>query len=102
MAWRTTKKAYNMLLQSCIIDCLKMNKIPDEVIKFIEKTMKNWKVELTAGGKSLAEVKIHRDIFLGDALLILLFIIAKMPLNHILRKGAGGYKLQKSQEKSTT
>ena len=35
-----------------------MDKISDEVINFIEKTMKIWIVELTAGGKSLAEAKI--------------------------------------------
>ena len=35
-----------------------MYKISDEVINFIEKTMQTWVVELTAGGKSLAEAKI--------------------------------------------
>ena len=45
--------------------------------------MKNWRVELTAGGKSLAETKIQRGIFQGDALSPLLFIIALVPLNHI-------------------
>ena len=45
-----------------------MYKISTEVINFIEKTMKNWRVELTAGGKSLAETKIQRDIFQRDAL----------------------------------
>ena len=33
-------------------------KISDEVINFIEKAMKTWRVELTAGGRSLAEEKI--------------------------------------------
>ena len=45
-----------------------MYKIPNEVIHFIEKTMKAWKVKLAAGGKSLTVVKIQRGIFLGDAL----------------------------------
>ena len=58
-----------------IIDCLKMSKISDKVIKLIEKTMKNWRVQLTAGGKSLVVVKIQRGIFPGDALSPLLFII---------------------------
>ena len=40
-----------------------MYEITDEVINFIEKTMKTRKVELTAGGKSLAEAKIQRCIF---------------------------------------
>ena len=76
-----------------------MYKISNEVINFIEKTMKTWRVELTAGGKSLAETKIQRSIFQGDALSPLLFIIAMMPLNHILRKCTPEYKLTKSQEK---
>ena len=54
MAWIDYKKAYDMVPQSWIINCLKMYKISHEVINFIEKTMKNWRDELTAGGKSLA------------------------------------------------
>ena len=99
MAWIDYKKAYDMVPQSWIINCLKMYKISDEVINFIKKTMKTWKVELTAGGRSLAEVKVQRGIFHGDALSPLLFIIAMMPLNHILRKCTARYKLSKSQEK---
>ena len=76
-----------------------MYKIFDEVINFIEKTMKTWRVELTARGKSLAEAKVQRGIFQRDALSPLLFEIAMMPLNHILRKCTGEYKLSKPQEK---
>ena len=61
--------------------------------------MKNWRVELIAGGKSLPETKIQRSIFEGDALSPLIFIIAIMPLNHILRKFTAGYKLSRSQER---
>ena len=56
-------------------------------------------MELKAGGKSLAEVKIQRGIFQGDALSLLLFVIAMMPLNLILRKCTARYKLSKLQEK---
>ena len=76
-----------------------MYKISDQVQQFIEKTMETWKVELTAGVKTLAEVKIQRSVFQGDVLLSLLFVVAMMmPLNHIFRKFTGGYKLSKSQE----
>ena len=61
--------------------------------------MKTRRVELTTEGKSLAEAKIQRGIFQGDVLSQLLFIIAMMPLSHILRKCTAGYKLSKSKEK---
>ena len=86
MSWIDYKKPYDMVQQSWIINCPKMYKISDEVINFTEKTLKTWRVELTAGGRSLAEAKIQRGIFQGDALSPLQFVIAMMPLNHILRK----------------
>ena len=55
-------------------------------------------LELKAGGKSLAKVKIQRDVFRGDTLSPLLFVIAMMPFNHILRKCTGEYKLSKLHE----
>ena len=99
MAWIDYKKAYNMVTHIWIINSLKMYKISHGVINFIDKTMKTWRVELTAGGRSLSEAKIQRDIFQGDALSPLLFIIAMMPLNHIPRKCTAGYKLIRLQEK---
>ena len=56
-------------------------------------------MELTAGGRSLAEAKIQRGIFQGDALSPLQFMSAMMLLNHILRKCTAGYKLNRSEEK---
>ena len=76
-----------------------MYKISHEVINFIEKTMKTWRVELTAGGRNFAEAKIQRGIFQGAALSLLIFTIAMMLLNLILRKGTARYKLSRSQEK---
>ena len=52
-----------MVSQSWIIDSPKLYEISDKVIKFIEKATKNWKVDLTAGGKSIVEVEIKRGIF---------------------------------------
>ena len=63
-----------------------MYKISREVIKSIEKTMKTWRVELTAGGRSLVETKTQRGIFQGDAQSPLQFIIAMIPHNHILSR----------------
>ena len=87
-----------MVLQSWIIDCLRIYKISCEVIKFIENTKQSWSVELTAGGKNLNFVKIQRRVFQRDAL-SLLFVRAMMQLNHILMKCTSRYNLHKSQEK---
>ena len=62
-----------------------MTIIPDQVVQFIEKIMRTWRVELTPGGKSLAKVKIHRGIFLGDAISPLLLVKDMVPLNHIIK-----------------
>ena len=61
--------------------------------------MKNLRVELTVGGKSLTEVKYQRGIFQEDAASPLLFVIVVMPLNYILEEWIGGYKLHKLQKK---
>ena len=102
MAWIDYKKAYDMVPQSWIINCLKMYKISHETINFIEKTMKNWRVELTAGGKSLTEAKIQRGIFQGDALSPLLFIIAMMPLNTYSENARPDKNLVDRKKRSTT
>ena len=60
--------------------------------------MKTWKVELTARGITLAEVKIQRGIFQGDALSTLLLITAMMLLIYILRIVHRELKFTKSQE----
>ena len=79
-----------------------MYKISNEVISFIEKKKlgKPGQNELIAGGRRLAEAKIQRCIFQGDALSPLLFINAMMTLNHTFRKCTTGYKVSKSQEKN--
>ena len=99
MAWIDYKTVNDMVPQSWILHCLKMYKIPDEVVKSMKKTTKIWRVKLTAGGKSLAKVKLQRGMFQGDAQSPLLFVIVMIPLNYILRKCTAEYKLSKSQEK---
>ena len=59
-----------------------MFKISNKCINFITKMMKNWKVELSGGGKTLSDVKIQRDILQGYTFSTLLFVIEMMLLNY--------------------
>ena len=56
--------------------------------------MENGKVELAAGGQTLAEVKMQRGIMQGGSLLSLLFAIEMVPLSYELRKRSGATHLQ--------
>ena len=58
MVWIDYKKAYDMVPPNWKIDCIRMYKISSKVIKFITEAMKNWKGDLTAERKTLAEVKL--------------------------------------------
>ena len=64
--------------------------------------MHTLRAELTAGEKSLAEVKIQRDLFQGVAQSPLLFMIAMMLLNHILRKCTVDTNYVNRRKRSTT
>ena len=99
MAWIDYKKVYDVVPQTWIIECLKIYKIFKKVLYIILKDIKNWERELTAAGQTQIEVKIQRGIFQGDSFSPLLFVIAMMPLNYILKKYTGGYKFTKSKEK---
>ena len=79
-----------MVPQSWILHSHEIYNIPGEVIYFIGKTMETWRVELTAGKKSLVEVKKQRVILQGDALSPSPFVMAMMILNNILRECTTG------------
>ena len=92
------KKAYDMVPPSWIIDCLKMYPISSEVIKFIKNTMENCRVELTAEGKSLTEVKIQRGNLPRTCTITITIHNSDNTTQLHVRKCTGGYKLYKSQE----
>ena len=60
---------------------------------------KLYRVELTVGGQTLAEVKIERDMFHRELPSPLQFLIALRPVNNVIRKFTGDNKYTKSQEK---
>ena len=69
------------------------------VVNFITKTMENWRMELTAGGLCLAEVKIQRGFFHRNSLFSLQFVIAMISLNYILQKLDRRIRIQKWSKK---
>ena len=85
IAWMVNKKAYDMIPQTWLIECLTIFKLSKLVINFLTRTIENWRVELTAGGQMLVEIKIQGGIFQRDTLTRGL-VIAMMPLNYTLRK----------------
>ena len=69
LTWKTLKRGVIIAIifwQSWIITA---SKCTNYQMNFIEKTTKTWRVELTAGEKSLAEAKILRGIFYGNKIM---------------------------------
>ena len=73
-------------------DILQSYKLHHENYEKLESGINCWR-------KTLAQVKIQKGIFHGDALSPLQFVIAIMPLNYIPRKCSGRYKFTNLQEK---
>ena len=65
--------------------------IVNTVQDFLNNSMKSWKLELNASGKTLGEVDIRRGIFQGDSLSPL-FVMCTVPLTWLLRRAKAGYE----------
>ena len=61
MAWIDNKKAYDMILKTWIIKCLKMSKISEEAMNLILKAMENLRVEVMAVGQTLVKVETTKE-----------------------------------------
>ena len=55
VAWIDYKKTYDRAPHTWILQGLKIFKVADNIRNLTEKSMKNWKVELTSGGFSSTE-----------------------------------------------
>ena len=85
MGWINYQKAYDVVCHSWVIESLNMMGIAKNVVNLLGKKMKFWRLELTCGSETLKEEPVKREIFEGDVLSPLLFVIAVIPLTHILR-----------------
>ena len=84
------KKTYDIVSHSWISECLEMFAIANNVQDFLNNSMKSWKLELNASGKTLGEVDIRSGIFQGDGLSPLLFDMCMDPLTWLLRRAKTG------------
>ena len=75
-----------MVPHSAILESLELLQVSDNILEFAKRSMANWQTELTSCEESLANVNIRREIFQGDILSSLLFMIYMIPLTHLLRK----------------
>ena len=81
------------------MECLNLFGVASNVERLLNKSMEQWKTELTPYGNSLGSMAIKRGIFQGDGLSPLLFILCMIPLTMILRKAKAGFEFKGRQQK---
>ena len=98
MAWLDYCKATDLVPHSWLSECMHMFGIASNVEKMLTASMQGWRTELTCCNESLGQVRFRRGIFQGDSLSPLLYVIAMIPLNLVLRKMKIGYQFSSNQE----
>ena len=73
MTWIDYRKAYDLVPHSWVNECMEMFGIAENLRTFLQKSMQQWTLSLTANGEDLGEVNVKRGIFQGDSLSPLLF-----------------------------
>ena len=99
MAWVDYKKAYDMVPHSWLLEVVSMMGVARNISGLVERSMGNWKTQLSANGDILGEVKINRGIFQGDSFSPLLFVMIMIPMSMLLRDNDKGFKLGNNEEK---
>ena len=88
-----------MVSRAWIITTMGMVGLANNVIALIKQSMNKWKINFYADVKLLGSVLTRRGIFQGDSFSPLLFVIAFLPLTHILRETGMGYHREKNGAK---
>ena len=84
-----------MVSHSWILETLRMFRIADNLINFINTSIPSWSTNLYCNNSLLRNVKIRRGIFQGDLFSLILFVIALIPITLVLKKTNMGYNLSK-------
>ena len=99
MAWIDYRKAYDLVPHSWVNEYMEMFGIAENLRTFLQKSMQQWRLSLTANGEDLGEVNVKRGIFQGDSLSPLIFVLSMVPLSLILKKVNACYKWGKKEYK---
>ena len=73
--------------------------IAENFRKFLENSMKNWKLLLAYNGLESCEIDVNRGIFQDDSLSPLIFVICVIPLSFLSRKVKASYEWGKKEFK---
>ena len=82
-----------MVPHSWMLESLELVQVSGNILKFVKRSMANWQSVLTSCRESLVKVNIRREIFQGDSLSPLLFVICMILLTHVLMQYQGKYTL---------
>ena len=99
MALINYRKAYDLVAHSWLNECMKMFGIAENLRAFLQKSMQQWRISLTANGEDLGEVHVKRVIFQGDSPSPLLLVLSMVPLSLIRKKVNACYKWGKEEYK---
>ena len=99
IAWIDYRKAFHLVPDNSVNEYMEIFGIAENVKMFLQKSMQQWRLSLTANGEDLGEVKFKRGIFEEDSLLPLLFVLSMVPLSLILKKVNLCYKWGKTKYK---
>ena len=99
MTWIDYRKAYDLAPHSWVNEYMKMFGIAEDLRTFLQKSMQQWRLSLTANGEDLGEVNVKRGIFQEDSLSPLLFVLSMVPLSLVLKKVSACYKWGKKEYK---
>ena len=99
MAWIDYRKTYDLVPHSWVNECMEMFGIAENLRTFLQKSMQQWRLLLTANREDLGEVNVRRGIFQGHSLSPLLSAFSMVPLSLILKKVNACYKWGKKEYK---
>ena len=66
--------------------------VAEKVTEFLKRSMENCKFALTSNGEDLEDVPVKWEIFQGDSLSPLVFVLHMIPLYLVLRKTKSFYE----------